>query len=105
MHFLVRAKFIEEFTLRSMRLKQEKWAKLVISDEQRRHLESFLDQSEKTIIIDHLMFPRHAADSYNFTKHWWPTPDTHRLADTSQVKTLFSLLFLLKYSGTRVFSS
>ena len=24
-----RAKFIEEFTLRSMRLKQEKWAKLV----------------------------------------------------------------------------
>ena len=69
-NLVTRAKFIEEFTLRSMRLKQEKWAKLVriclctflqksldaflsllssskvISDEQRRHLESFLDQGK-----------------------------------------------------------
>ena len=69
-NLVARAKFIEEFTLRSMRLKQEKWAKLVriclctflqksldaflsllssskvISDEQRRHLESFLDQGK-----------------------------------------------------------
>ena len=48
---LVRAKFVEEFTLRSMRLKPEKWAKLVISDEQRRHLEAFLDTDNPQILI------------------------------------------------------
>ena len=74
-----------------MRLKQEKWAKLVISDEQRRHLESFLDQSE-AITTDHRMFPRHAADSDNFPKHRWPAPDTHGLADTSQVKSASKVL-------------
>ena len=48
---LVRTKFVEEFTLRSMRLKPEKWAKLVISDEQRRHLEAFLDTDNPKILI------------------------------------------------------
>ena len=48
---VVRAKFVEEFTLRSMRLKPEKWAKLVISDEQRRHLEAFLDTDNPQILI------------------------------------------------------
>ena len=39
-----RAAFIQDYTLKSMRLKPEKWAKLVISDEQRRHLENFILQ-------------------------------------------------------------
>ena len=37
-----RVHFIQDYTLKSMRLKPEKWVKLVISDEQRRHLENFV---------------------------------------------------------------
>ena len=35
---IIRVQFIQDYTLKSMRLKPEKWMKLVISDEQRRHL-------------------------------------------------------------------
>ena len=41
---LFRVQFIQDYTLKSMRLKPEKWAKLVISDEQRRHLENFVSK-------------------------------------------------------------
>ena len=39
-----RVQFIQDYTLKSMRLKPEKWAKLVISDEQRRHLGMLLNK-------------------------------------------------------------
>ena len=39
-----RVQFIQDYTLKSMRLKPDKWAKLVISDEQRRHLEHFIEK-------------------------------------------------------------
>ena len=41
-----RVQFIQDYTLKSMRLKPDKWAKLVISDEQRRHLEHFIEKGE-----------------------------------------------------------
>ena len=43
---LVRLAFIEDYTLKSLRLKTEKWNKLVISDDQRGFLHSFVDQGE-----------------------------------------------------------
>ena len=42
--FIFRVQFIQDYTLKSMRLKPDKWAKLVISDEQRRHLEHFIEK-------------------------------------------------------------
>ena len=39
-----RLAFIEDYTLKSLRLKPEKWNKLVISDDQRGFLHSFVDQ-------------------------------------------------------------
>ena len=41
---LIRLAFIEDYTLKSLRLKPEKWNKLVISDDQRGFLHSFVDQ-------------------------------------------------------------
>ena len=43
--------FIQDYTLKSMRLKPEKWAKLVISDEQRRHLENFVYKDLPQVLI------------------------------------------------------
>ena len=40
----IRLAFIEDYTLKSLRLKPEKWNKLVISDDQRGFLHSFVDQ-------------------------------------------------------------
>ena len=41
-----RVDFIREYTLTSMRLKQDKWNKIIISDEQRNYLMSFVDKAE-----------------------------------------------------------
>ena len=41
-----RVDFIREYTLTSMRLKQDKWNKIIISDEQRNYLMSFVDKNE-----------------------------------------------------------
>ena len=41
-----RVDFIREYTLTSMRLKQDKWNKIIISDEQRNYLMSFVDKDE-----------------------------------------------------------
>ena len=41
-----RGDFIREYTLTSMRLKQDKWNKIIISDEQRNYLMSFVDKDE-----------------------------------------------------------
>ena len=44
-----RLAFIEDYTLKSLRLKPEKWNKLVISDDQRGFLHSFVDQGRNKI--------------------------------------------------------
>ena len=41
---ITRLAFIEDYTIKSMRLKSEKWNKLIISDDQRGFLHSFVDQ-------------------------------------------------------------
>ena len=40
-----RIEFLSEFTLKSLRLKSDKWARLVISDEQRTFLSRFVDHT------------------------------------------------------------
>ena len=49
--FLFRLAFIEDYTLKSLRLKPEKWNKLVISDDQRGFLHSFVDQGMNSMIV------------------------------------------------------
>ena len=44
---ITRLAFIEDYTIKSMRLKSEKWNKLIISDDQRGFLHSFVDQGDK----------------------------------------------------------
>ena len=46
---LHRLAFIEDYTLKSLRLKPEKWNKLVISDDQRGFLHSFVDQGTDNV--------------------------------------------------------
>ena len=49
-----RIEFLSEFTLKSLRLKSDKWARLMISDEQRTYLSRFIDYNVPqvdTIII------------------------------------------------------
>ena len=47
-----RIEFIREYTLTSMRLKIDKWNKIIISDEQRQYLLSFIDNQEpQTLVI------------------------------------------------------
>ena len=43
----LRLAFIEDYTIKSLRLKSEKWNKLIISDDQRGFLHSFVDQGRK----------------------------------------------------------
>ena len=44
-----RLAFIEDYTLKSLRLKTDKWNKLIISDDQRGFLHSFVDQGMKFV--------------------------------------------------------
>ena len=49
---LFRIEFIREYTLTSMRLKVDKWNKIIISDEQRSYLLAFVDKPEpQTMVI------------------------------------------------------
>ena len=52
-----RIEFLSEFTLKSLRLKSDKWARLMISDEQRTYLSRFIDYNVPqvdTIIITNI---------------------------------------------------
>ena len=65
----IRLEFIQDYTLKSLRLKQDKWNKLVISDEQRGFLHSFVDQG----------FPQELVISQNIGGQLqvhtdWPSP-------------------------------
>ena len=42
--YYIRLDFIQDYTLKSLRLKQEKWNKLVVSDEQRGYILSFIEK-------------------------------------------------------------
>ena len=45
-----RVDFIAEFTLKSLRLKPDKWARLMVSDEQRNFVTSFIERG-KTLCL------------------------------------------------------
>ena len=40
-----RMDFLQEFTLKSLRLKPDKWARMVVSDEQRNFINNFIERS------------------------------------------------------------
>ena len=46
-----RLEFLQDYTLKSLRLKPDKWNKLLISDEQRNFIMSFLDQAEPQELV------------------------------------------------------
>ena len=48
--FFFRLDFIQDYTLKSLRLKQDKWNKLVLSDGQREYILSFIEKGEKCTI-------------------------------------------------------
>ena len=41
---MVRMDFIQDYTLKSLRLKQDKWNKLILSDGQREYMISFVER-------------------------------------------------------------
>ena len=84
---LFRVQFIQDYTLKSMRLKPEKWVKLVISDEQRRHLENFVYKGcPLTLLSPHtsVFCVRSTASVDHLAEYWGAATDTHRLAQSSQ---------------------
>lgn len=42
----VRMDFVQDYTLKSLRLKQDKWNKLVVADSQREYIISFIERGE-----------------------------------------------------------
>ena len=46
-----RLDFIQEFTLRSLRLKPDKWARMIVFDEQRTFINNFLERGQFFIYL------------------------------------------------------
>ena len=46
-----RVDFISEFTLKSLRLKPDKWARLMVSDEQRNFVTSFIERGKMNTLV------------------------------------------------------
>ena len=46
-----RLDFLQDFTLKSLRLKPDKWARMVVSDEQRTFISNFVDRPSPQVII------------------------------------------------------
>ena len=42
----IRMDFVQDYTLKSLRLKQDKWNKLVVADSQREYIISFIERGE-----------------------------------------------------------
>ena len=64
-----RSDFIQDFTLKSLRLKPDKWTRMLVSDEQRTFLANFIERP----------FPQELVISQNFSGHLvihtdWPSP-------------------------------
>ena len=51
-----RMEFIADYTLKTLRLKPDKWARMIVSDEQRNFILSFLDKGKKKIYIFALFY-------------------------------------------------
>ena len=46
-----RMEFIADYTLKTLRLKPDKWARMIVSDEQRNFILSFLDKGKKNLFF------------------------------------------------------
>ena len=53
-----RVEFLADFTLKSLRLKSDKWARLLISDEQRTYLSRFVDHTVPQVESKNLLSRR-----------------------------------------------
>ena len=56
--------FIQDYTLKSLRLKQDKWNKLVVSDGQREYILSFIEKSKFINYMDNFLETRHLSTFY-----------------------------------------
>ena len=46
-----RLDFIQDYTLKSLRLKPDKWARLMVSDEQRNFVTSFIERGKMDTLV------------------------------------------------------
>jgi hypothetical protein len=44
--------WVQEFTLKSLRLKPDKWARMVVSDEQRNFINNFIERQSPQVRLD-----------------------------------------------------
>jgi hypothetical protein len=44
--------FLQDYTLKSLRLKSDKWARMIISDEQRNYILHFLDRPFPQVLLN-----------------------------------------------------
>ena len=58
-----RVDFIQDFTLKALRVKPDKWARMMISDEQRTFINAFIERNKPQVGLD-LNFP--AANNESF---------------------------------------
>ena len=45
-----RMDFLQEFTLKSLRLKPDKWSRMVVSDEQRNFINNFIERTSRQVL-------------------------------------------------------
>ena len=69
LHIFSRLDFIQDYTLKSLRLKQDKWNKLVLSDGQREYILSFIEKGEivRNVYDSNPLFP---CPTQIFLKSW-----------------------------------
>ena len=48
--------FLQKFTLGSMRLKQDKWHRLIISDEMRNYITNFVERPTPQVSANHIIY-------------------------------------------------
>ena len=108
-----RLDFIQDYTLKSLRLKQDKWNKLVLSDGQREYILSFIEKGEKPIIMDLTWFiippsPRSSSRADHLSEYWRSTSG-HL---SGKLLLLEEIFFMFRFtrtgrvlSATKVFSS
>ena len=48
--------FLQKFTLWSMRLKQDKWHRLIISDEMRNYITNFVERPTPQVSANHIIY-------------------------------------------------
>ena len=54
-----RVDFIQEYTLKTLRLKPDKWSRMVVSDEQRTYINNFVEKGNHKNIDTYIFYKSH----------------------------------------------